>query len=232
MKVVKYNSSSNITVEFENGYTRNTTWQNFMIGSPTSPFDKTIHGVGYLGSLTNDGLPYSKCKIYTTWHGMMTRCYGSVKSKRDYVYDDCIVDNEWHNFQNFKEWYLKNYYQVNDEKMNLDKDILFKGNKVYSPNTCIFVPREINTLFIQSNRIRGKYPVGVYFKKDSNKFKAQCKRRNEVIHLGYFDTAEDGFYAYKEYKEKYIKEVADNYKNEIPNKLYEAMYNYQIEITD
>lgn len=232
MRVIQYNSSSNVTVEFENGYTRKTTWQSFMLGSVVSPFDKSIHGVGYLGSLVNDGVPYNRCTIYATWHGMLTRCYSNAKSKRDYVYDDCTVCEKWHNFQNFKKWYNENYYEVDNEKMNLDKDILIKGNKIYSPDTCVFVPREVNTLFIKSNTIRGKHPLGVYYNKQHQKFKSQYKRHNRVIHLGYFDNEVDAFYVYKKYKEKYIKEVADIYKGRIPEKLYIAMMLYEVDITD
>lgn len=196
------------------------------------PFKPSIAGVGYLGSVDNDGKSFTSCKSYYIWNGMIRRCYGKVKSKRDYVYDDCEVCEEWHNYQNFKRWYKENYYEVEGQKMNLDKDILVKGNKIYSPSTCVFAPREINTLFIQSDKIRGLYPVGVYFKKDSNRFKAQYKKHNKVIHLGYYDNPEDAFYAYKNYKEKYIKELAEMYKNVIPQELYEAMIRYEIEITD
>ena len=66
---------------------------------------------------------------------------------------DCSVYEGWHNFQNFAKWYEDNYYEIEEEQMHLDKDILVKGNKVYSPDTCVFVPETINGLFVKSNAI-------------------------------------------------------------------------------
>ena len=120
--------------------------------------------------------------------------------------------------------------------MDLDKDILVKGNKIYSPETCMFVPQNINKLFTKSNKIRGKYPIGVYFNKNANKFKAQCRifynGKTQQESLGLYNTIEDAFNAYKQFKEANIKQMADEYKGKIPDKLYEAMYDYKVEITD
>ena len=120
--------------------------------------------------------------------------------------------------------------------MDLDKDILMKGNKIYSPDTCVFVPKNINTLFTKSNKSRGKYPIGVYFNKDRNKFQVNCNTfyngKTQQKYLGLYNTIEDAFNAYKQSKEANIKQVADYYKENIPDNLYEAMYNYKVEITD
>ena len=120
--------------------------------------------------------------------------------------------------------------------MALDKDILVKGNKIYSPETCVFVPQNINTLFTKRNKVRGEYPIGVSFYKNTNKYLAQCNilinGKSQYKKLGYYNNIEDAFNAYKESKEANIKQVADYYKDNIPNKLYEAMYNYEVEITD
>ena len=116
--------------------------------------------------------------------------------------------------------------------MTLDKDILIKGNKIYSPNTCIFVPQSINTLFIKSDKSRGNLPIGVYYKKQNKKYIAQCKINNEKKYLGSFDTSEEAFQAYKQFKEHYIKQIADEYIELIPQELYDAMYNYEVEYED
>ena len=120
--------------------------------------------------------------------------------------------------------------------MNLDKDILVKNNKIYSPNTCVFVPTNINTLFTKSNKSRGKYPIGVFFHKDANKYEAHCSifynGKSKLKHLGLYNTIDDAFKVYKESKEANIKQIADEYKDKIPDKLYEAMYKYEVEITD
>ena len=116
--------------------------------------------------------------------------------------------------------------------MNLDKDILVKGSKIYSPETCIFTPQFINTLFIKTNSKRGNFPIGVTYKKDINKYLATVQIKKKHVHIGVFSNQEEAFHAYKQAKEQYIKKVADEYKDKIPQKLYEAMYNWKVEITD
>ena len=120
--------------------------------------------------------------------------------------------------------------------MCLDKDILVKGNKIYSPGTCVFVPENINLLFIKSNATRGKYPIGVSYDKSKNKFVSHCNNgKGKQIKLGIFNNSIDAFNAYKEFKENIIKQVADEYKNkypQFPQKLYNAMHKYKVEITD
>jgi hypothetical protein len=109
-----------------------------------------------------------------------------------------------------------------------------KNSKIYSPETCIFVPQEINNLFVKSNSIRGKCPIGVTYDEKYNKYRCGYQRgkRNNSIYLGSFDTKKEAFNAYKITKENYIKEIADKYKNKIPNKLYKAMYDWNVEIDD
>ena len=146
------------------------------------------------------------------------------------TYIGCETVKEWHNFQNFAEWAEQNYNPDTMQKWQLDKDILFKGNKIYSPETCCFVPSRINSLFLKSDKVRGEYPIGV--RKSGNRFQSRFFKKEVYIHLGTFNTPEEAFQAYKVAKEQYIKEVADEYKDQIDPRVYEAMYNYKVEITD
>lgn len=239
MKIVKYNSAANVIVQFENGFKIKTAYKCFKKGEVTNVYDKSVYNVGYLGEGIHKGdKKYGYC--FKIWSSMLQRCYDEKKQKRTPTYKGCTVYNEWHNFQNFAEWYDENYYIVGNETMCLDKDILHKGNKIYSPKTCIFVPERINTLFIKCDAARGKYPIGVNYHKKLKKFQARCSilddnNKNKREFLGYYNTPEEAFYAYKKFKEKYIKQVADEYKNKYPNfprKLYDAMYKYKVEITD
>ena len=122
--------------------------------------------------------------------------------------------------------------------MCLDKDILNKGNKIYSPDNCIFVPNNINILFVKRDKSRGDYPIGVHYNKYAKKFQAQCsiynykENKTKRKHLGYYNTTEKAFKVYKEFKEQNIKDIADYYKEQIPQKLYNAMYEYEVEIDD
>ena len=159
----------------------------------------------------------------------------NIKLKKP-TYKNVTVDKDFYCFQDYGAWREDNYYEVKDERMCLDKDILIKGNNIYSPDTCIFVPERINTLFIKSDAIRGDCPIGVTYRKDTNKYVAQCsiktKEGSKNKRLGSYNTPEEAFKAYKEFKEEYIKQVADEYKYYIPKELYEAMYRWEVEITD
>ena len=235
--IVNYANRNDITVQFKTtGELVKTTYQNFKNGKIKSRFTPSICGIGIIGNEKKIDENGNTIKSYSVWHNMLMRCYSDKYQKQRPTYKDCCVCEEWHNYSNFKKWYDNNYYEIEGERMDLDKDILVKGNKIYSPNTCVFTPQNINKLFIKSNKIRGKYPIGVYFNKNANKFIAQCntfyngKRKRKI--LGYYNTIEDAFEVYKKFKEANIKQIADEYKDKIPDKLYEAMYNYKVEITD
>lgn len=121
---------------------------------------------------------------------------------------------------------------VGNEQIDLDKDILCKGNKVYSPETCIFVPHTINTLFLRCQKNRGHLPIGVCFDKSKKKYCAGLGINHKNIKLGVYNTPEEAFAEYKRHKEALIVVTADKYKGRIPEKLYKAMINWKIEIDD
>lgn len=192
-----------------------------------------VYGIGYvLNEKTRiNGIQKESYKI---WLQMLRRCYSQKEQIRYPKYKGCMVSNEWLCYDNFKIWFDENYYTVNNEKMCLDKDILIKGNKIYSSETCCFVPNRINVLFTKSDATRGDYPIGVNWNKRVNRFRAYCQiSLGKQKYLGYFDTQEDAFYkGYKPFKEDYIKEVAEEYKQDIPLRLYKAMYDWIVEVTD
>lgn len=234
MKVIKYENANNILVEFNSGNIVKTRWKEFSIGEVKNPYEKSIYGVGYIGEgdyKSNN----SKIKNlqYNTWISMLNRCYNEKFKEKHSTYENSIVIDEWHNFQNFAKWFDDNYYQVDEERMNLDKDILIKRNKLYSPATCVFVPQKVNLLIVKNEAKRGHLPLGVHFEKQTSKYKAQCKIGNgRSKNLGRYDSPEKAFEAYKEFKEKHIKEIAEIYKDKIPNKLYKALLRYKVDIND
>lgn len=183
-------------------------------------------GMGYRGSENVD----CKSESYLKWHDMLNRCYNAKFHERQPQYKECTVCEEWLNYSNFKVWYEQN--KIAGMALDLDKDILFKGNKVYSPETCCFVPHALNTLFLNNKADRGDYPIGVFYEKDKKRFRAAMSFMGEQIKLGTFDTAEAAFARYKKYKEDFIKDMAEQYRNEISDKVYEAMMGWEIEIDD
>jgi hypothetical protein len=212
MTIIKYINICNILVQFQdkNHYITKTNYNDFIRGRVRNPYDFSVVNIGYIGegdykvSVNQKPVPQ-----YKTWQNILERCYDEKALKKRPTYIGCIVCEEWHNFQNFAKWYDENYYTINNEQMCLDKDILVKGNKIYSPGTCVFVPENINLLFIKSNATRGKYPIGVSYDKSKNKFVSHCNNgKGKQIKLGIFNNSIDAFNAYKEFKENIIKDVA------------------------
>ena len=167
---------------------------------------------------------------------MLKRCYDPKLHEKYSTYKGCEVENYLLNYQHMCEWIGNNYYEVPGERMCLDKDILCKGNKIYSRETCIFVPERSNTLFTKCNKSRGKDPIGVTPRSSGN-YQAYCQNEyGKSICLGTYNTKEEAFQVYKNYKERVIKEVIDSYEGIIPephySRLREAMYNYEVEIDD
>jgi hypothetical protein len=196
----------------------------------------TVYGIGYIGKGKYKSKENGKnTHQYMTWREMIRRCYSEKYHERCPTYKGCSVAEEWHCFQNFAEWYDQNYYQIEGEVTHLDKDIIVKGNRVYSPNTCVFVPQKINVLFIKNNIRRGDLPIGVSLKKSSKKLPYVVVFSigiGKTITIGCYGTPEEAFNSYKELKEKHIKEVANEYKNKIPILLYDALIKYEVEIND
>ena len=193
----------------------------------------TVLGVGCLGSnldlkSTHNG---KICKIYKQWYNMIERCYNEKLHQRRPTYIDCYVSDEFKDYSKWREWY--DNYQYKQDDWHLDKDLLFKGNKIYSEPTCVFIPREINQVLTKREASRGEYLIGVCWDKTANAFKAQVrKNKGKREHLGYFNTELEAFNAYKTAKENYIKELADKYKDMLDPRAYKALYNYTVDIDD
>ncbi|MFP5111845.1 hypothetical protein ACSU64_05635 [Bacillaceae bacterium C204] len=234
MVIEEYHSAMDVIVMFDTGNLVRTTYERFKNGSVRNPYDPTVCEVGFIGEGIHKASKNGKLtRAYVTWNSMLNRAYSKKYHDRNPSYKDVTVCREWWNFQNFAEWFYNNYYKVDNEPMSIDKDILVKGNKIYSPDTCVFVPERINSLVVKCNGSRGKLPVGVTFNKGNNKYQAQCANgKGEVIPLGHFDTSEEAFFIYKECKENVIKEVADEYKGKIPERLHLTLINWKIEIDD
>ena len=169
MIIVGYRMNRDIDVYFPeyDWIAKNREYKNFKNDKIKCPYERRVFGVGYIGEgkykTTENG---KNTRIYSTWHDMLRRCYSEKVHERNPTYIDCEVCEEWYDFQAFAEWYEKNYYEIEGEIMHLDKDILHKGNKIYSKETCIFVPEKINILFVKNNKNRGDCPIGIsLFKK-------------------------------------------------------------------
>ena len=235
IKIIEYNNVHNIKIQFQDKYKTivPTQYNKCKDGSIKNPYHPSVEGIGYIGlGKYKSKINGKQTKEYAEWNSMLKRGFNKEYKNKYSTYKNVTVDEYFHNFQNYCKWREDNYYEIEGEQMELDKDILVKDNKIYSPDTCIFVPQRINYLFIKSNAIRGNYPIGVYYYKARDKYIAKCSILTETKYLGCYNTPEEAFEVYKEFKEAYIKEVADEYKDKIPQRLYDAMYAWEVEIDD
>lgn len=179
-----------------------------------------VHGIGITDipeKINNITQPY-----YTRWHCMLIRCYYIKEQEtRNISYIGCSVCEEWHLLSTFKKWYDINYI----DGYVLDKDILIDGNKVYSPETCCFIPQHLNKLFNDRARSRGKYKLGVSLHKKTRKFASTIRCYNKAIHLGLFNNEIDAHNAWLKTKRDYARKLAiDAYmNNEIDERIMNAI---------
>lgn len=229
-EVVKKVANKTFTIKFDKtGYEYNVLSQNIKKGRIKDIMCPVIFGVGYVG--TNDNRATKK-KSYVAWHNMIKRCYDSSIHEKRPTYQNVTVCDAWHCFATFEKWHDENCV----DGWCLDKDILVKDNQIYSPETCCFVPNEINVLFTKRQNHRGDYPIGVSFMKASRRYnecyKASFTKNDNRTYIGVFKTEEEAFMAYKREKELYIKEVANKWKDKLAHNVYEALINYEVDIND
>lgn len=233
MWIIEYRGYNDIDIEFEDGFkVYNRTYNDFKNGTVKSKYFPELYGIGYMGDENSKDENGKTFRSYSVWVNMMTRCYNDKYKEVRPTYKDVTMCEEWHNYSNFKKWYDENYYEVEGERTEIEKDILIKGNKLYSPSTCVFIPQTLNSLFTKRNSKRGVLPIGVTKRKGCSKYTATYSINGKNKTLSGFDTPEEAFYAYKKKKEELIKQIADEYKDKIPKKLYDAMYKWEVEIDD
>lgn len=250
VKIVEYNNTLDIVIEFqdEHKYRVHTQYRNFKEGNCKNPFFPSVYKHGYLGVDRNGSVPKMSefkdgkwCSTweYNKWSHMLQRCFDNKLKERQPTYEGVTCCGRWLCFANFLEDFeiLKQEYNWSkDEKLNLDKDILNKNNKIYSLENCILVPDWINSLFTKNDAKRGKCPIGVSYHKGAKKYRAQCSINGKNTRIGYYSTVEEAFYAYKTAKEQEIKRIANECVSKgyitKDSRLYNAMMSYQVEIAD
>ena len=233
-QIMEYNNPHDLKIKFKNGIIKHTD-----ISHITTVTD-TIVTQRNMGCYHSQ--PIHNYLAYKYWSWL---CNRAIYKNNKLAYQDVQVCQEWYDFSNFEKWFEENYYEIPNCRMELDKDILIKKNKVYQPNACCFVPQEINSLLVSKNLetvkhhfakntspTNQKLPVGVTWCNDKKKYRASINYHGNVKNLGRFNTIEEAFNVYKIAKEQYIKDTANKYKQYIPNKLYEALINYKVEIDD
>lgn len=203
--------------------------KNIARGCVRNPHKPSVRGVGYTGDVVTKESPTRHLKSYIKWSGMIRRCYSGEDKYKNW--HDCSVEGDWLCYANFKEWYDGHGL---DETIDyhLDKDILSKGNRMYSQDTCCLVPAELNVLLTNRKNYRGDFAVGVTLK--DGKYVARISKEGHYHELGQFDNEVDAFLCYKKAKEDFIGHKADHYfaLGLISAKVRNALYNYFIAFED
>ncbi len=229
-RIIDYINNKKVLIEFDDTYHYRyyTSYINFVNRSIMNPYDKNIFGVAFIGS----GKYNSKNESFYVWYNMISRCYNDKRNIKNQSYENCTVDIVWHNFQNFAEWYDNNKYNCNETLM-LDKDIRYSGNTTYSPDNCMLVPKTINLLFVNSKG-KGELPVGITYSKNKQAYEVFIAQtalsKSKTKYLGTYYDLDKAKECYAFYKSQYIREVLNQYKDVLPNKIFETIYNYKIPI--
>lgn len=229
MRLVKYNSNKDVVAEFQDEHKGkvHTSWDMFEKGCVKNPYRPSVFGVGIIGNKYKSRIKGKITPEYRAWQNMLQRCFCNEAM----AYKDVTCCNEWLYYENFYEWLhsQENFDKwYNGKRWAVDKDILIKGNKIYSPESCCLVPQSVNALFVRKESQRGDLPIGVSRLKKY--YAADC--HGDYIGLG--NTPEEAFLIYKPFKENLIKQVAqEEYaKGNITKRCYDAMMSYEVEITD
>jgi hypothetical protein len=149
------------------------------------------------------------CPIYARWVAILRRCYHVPSRKNQPAYEGCSVSSEWHRFSAFKSWMESQYWQG----MDVDKDLLVKGNRIYGPDTCCLISRSINCLVreIAKNAKKSGLPPGVDFDPKNQKYRsrAHCVITGKRNHLGLFETPSEAHLAWLEFKRAQAEVLAE-----------------------
>ena len=233
-KIVHYNTYYNIIVMFDSGYIKSATMKEVKRNAIKDKLSPSVYGVGIVGIRYNTKVDGKHAIEYGTWKNMLRRCYSEKCRQKFQSYNDCTVSENFKKYSYFYEWSNKqvgfNGVDGTGNPFHLDKDLLVKGNKIYSETTCVFLPLEINIALAIKDSKHKKFHVGV--RKNRNKYESVCCINSKSTYLGLFNTEIEAFNAYRQTKESYLKELAEKWKDEIDERAYNALMNYQVEITD
>ena len=232
-KVLKYNGAHNVEIRFlKTGFEMTVELGNLRNGKVKDPYSPSIFGIGVVGTKYPSEINRVKTKEYVLWTHMLQRCYSDSFKKKYPTYEGCEVSGNFKSYECFYEWCHKQI-GFSNQGWHLDKDLLVRGNKIYSESACVFLPQEINLLLVKREALRGEHLIGVHWCNTKKAFVAQVnKNKGNPEWLGSFKTEIEAFNAYKVAKEAFIKEQANKWKSQIDERAYEALMNYTVEITD
>lgn len=196
---------------------------------------RLVHGIGVNDNKHLTYIDGKLTKEYKMWSNMLFRCTEKFWIEHP-TYIGVTCSDNFKSYAFFYQWCQNQVgfrnRAVSGRGWNLDKDVLVKGNKLYSEDTCVFIPQRLNLLLTKRDASRGEFPIGVHLD-EQGKFRSQCsKGTGKTKNLGGFDTAQEAFEAYKTFKELLIKEVANEYKGLLDSRVYAALMVYEVSVND
>ena len=232
-KILKYNGSKDVEIQFVGtGFETVAQLGEVKNGKVKDRYLPSVYGVGVLGTEYLSKINGVQTKEYKLWTGMLQRCYSDTLKKKRQTYIDCKVSDNFKSYEYFYEWCNKQVGFGNQD-WHLDKDLLIKGNKLYSEDTCVFIPLEINSVLTKSDKKRGEHLIGVCWLNTNKAFIAQVNMNNgKPEYLGSFKTEIEAFDAYKQAKESFIKGLANKWQGKIDERAYKALMSYTVDIDD
>ncbi len=170
-------------------------------------FTRPVYGVG-INDLTSFPTERGTARYYQVWNALLERCYSERYQSVNPSYRGCSVSSEWIRYSNFRDW-------MRDQKHDglvLDKDLLYPGNKLYSAETCVFIPLWVNCLLASLSSKPRSLPMGVIAR--GSRFQARYKLSGKTMNLGAFDTPEAAHAAYRKRRLIHLRESAERYLTE------------------
>ena len=233
--IIEYIDTNRITVQFDGlgSFITNCTFYNLKTGKVKNYYYPSVCGIGYIGD-KNIEPPFVNGKIthcYDVWHNMITRCYDAKFVSQNLLYEDCSVDTEWHNFQNFAKWWksevLSDFKDSRGRSSAIDKNLMSKERRgnLYSEQTCTLLPEEIKIALITGDFRKYDLPSGVFSK--GNCFSARISKYNKSIYIGSFSTPEEASLAYQQEKRNYIKELAKKYESVLTSRVFNRLMEWK-----
>lgn len=224
--VVKYINNKKVTIVYPSGHKETMQGINLTKGTFRDRDLPILYGVGIIGYGGNCDTSHAD---YRTWGNMLKRVYNPKVGTEAEAYKDSSVCDEWLRFNNFKKWFHEQKHEIG---FNLDKDLLHRGNKIYAPDNCIFLPQEINKFLTNRKNHRGEWPVGVCWNKSHDCWDAKLSIESKSVYLGLFQSPDEAFIVYKNAKENEAKRLAYKWVDKIDERAFKALSCFEVHLND
>lgn len=230
-KVIKKKGQGNFLMEYQDDekYRRIYPYKALSTGNFWNPYHKSYYGVGYIGAgKYRSSINNEMQRSFIVWQGILQRCYGDIpKARSNNSQDTFTVCDEWHNYQNFADWYVSHVFDISD--FDVSVSVMKSGNKHYCPEYCELLPPSVISLFSYPKKTRGAYPVGVHFLKKSSLYIARLSVEGDRFYLGAYRSAEEAALVYKRAKEKHVNSKAEEWSGKISQRAYDMLSQWRVE---